>query len=157
MRSAFLLFALFVTGATRAWACPDPAVPAPTIAATGPELLAPRSWPITAGGPDGAPCPLWVETILGVPDEGARLPRAPSLQVRLTGMGPHILMVRAQAPCDPVLIARTGDGVWYFGEAGDAGPQATLWGAADGILQVWVGAREERGCGGTVTLETFDR
>jgi len=86
-----------------------------------------------------------------------RLPIAPTAQFQLSGMGPHILMVMAQASCGAVLAARGGNGVWYFGETSNAREEIVLWGAGDGVLQVWVGSQTEQSCEATLTLETFDR
>jgi len=84
-------------------------------------------------------------------------PTAPTAVFELDGMGPHILMVMAQAECSPVLAVRSGDGLWHFGQTANSRQEVTLCDAPNGVLQIWVGAATPEGFEGTVILETFDR
>ena len=109
-------------------------------------------------GSDPAPCDTWQAEGIVTGDLAGFLPTAPTAVFELEGMAPHILMVMAEASCDPVLAVRSADGLWHFGEARNDRQEVTVWGAPDeGPLQVWVGAGTEAGCEGTVILETFDR
>lgn len=137
--------------------CPDPDLGGQWYAATGPELIAPQSWPVRAEGTQVAPCADWQEAGIASGELAGFLPVAPTAVFELDGMAPHILMVMAEAQCRPVLAARTGDGLWYFGETANGRQEMTIWGAPDGPLQVWVGSATPEGCDGTVILETFDR
>lgn len=152
-----LILALTVLAGPAAALCPDPSLDAPAFVATGAELIAPQSWDVQAGVGDGMVCGTWVLAGVDAGGTDAFLPAAPSATFGLTGLGPHILMVMAQADCAPVLAARTHDGVWYFGETANGREEIVLWGASDGVLQVWVGAQASDGCDAELTLETFDR
>ncbi len=138
--------------------CPDPSLGGDRYAATGPELIAPQRWEVTAVGGDLAPCEDWQTEGIVTGDLEGFLPTAPTAVFELAGMAPHILMVMAEAACDPVLAVRSADGLWHFGEARNDRQEVTVWGAPDeGPLQVWVGSATEAGCEGSVILETFDR
>lgn len=136
--------------------CPDPTLNAPTHRATGPELIAPQSWDVRAEGGNLAPCGTWVVNGLGDDLDGF-LPVAATATFDLDAMGPHILMVMAQAECGAVLAVREGQGLWYFGREANGRQEVTLWGTGNGPLQVWVGSVELGGCDATLILETFDR
>jgi len=137
--------------------CPDPSLSADEYTATGAGLIAPQTWPVQAMGEADIPCDDWVKSGVILGETTGLLPIAPTAQFQLSGLGPHILMVMAQAECGAVVAARTGDGVWYVGETANEREEITLWGASDGVLQVWVGSKGEESCDGTLTLETFDR
>jgi len=131
---------------------------AQTYFATGPELIAPQSWDVSVAGRHPAPCEAWDEAGIVNGQLDGYLPEAPTAVFELEGMAPHILMVMAEATCEPVLAVRSADGLWHFGERRNDRQEATIWGAPDeGPLQVWVGATTEAGCDGTLILETFDR
>jgi len=72
-------------------------------------------------------------------------------------MGPHILMVMAEATCGPRLVVRTGDGIWHVAEQNNDRQELVVWSAQDGPMQVWVGAETQTECSATLILETFDR
>lgn len=156
MKACFATIACLL-GAPAAALCPDPSGPAVTHKATGPALLVPQSWDITVGGDQTAPCAEWAAQGTGGTEMSGLLPLAPTVAFDLTGLGPHILMVTAEAVCNPILVARTRDGVWYFGQPRNGREEITLWGAGDGLTQVWVGSAQDGTCDGMVTLETFDR
>ena len=153
------LFAMMIalTGGPALASCPDPSLGAVEYTATGPELIAPQTWSVRVQGTTEIPCDGWIETGVITADAMGMLPIAPTAQFTLDGMGPHILMVMAQADCGAVLAARGGDGVWYVGRTANGREEITLWGAGDGVLKVWVGSAGGQGCEGTLTLETFDR
>jgi hypothetical protein len=136
--------------------CPDPTAPTVTYAASGPELIAPQSWSVMAGGEVFVPCPAWV--LSGVMSGGFKgyLPAVPTATFQLVGMAPHILMVMVEAECAAIVATQTGDGLWYFSETCGTREEITLWGAGDGPMQVFVGATEPEGCDAVLTLETFD-
>jgi hypothetical protein len=138
-------------------ACPDPDLAGERYAAIGVDLIAPQSWDVRAVGQHPAPCDDWTATGIVSGNLSGFLPAAPTAVFDLDGMGPHILMVMAQADCRPVLAVRSGDGLWYFGQTANGRQEVTLWGAPNGELKVWVGAATPEGCDGTVILETFDR
>lgn len=152
-----MLFVLFVLCAgSAAAACPDPSLGQDPIAASGPDLLAPQRWTVTVDGAEQAPCATWrdggvIEAIDGY------LPVAPSASFELSGLGPHILMVMAEATCSPILAVQSADGLWHFGETANGREEVVVWSASDGPLQVWVGSTEQTQCDGVVVLETFDR
>lgn len=137
--------------------CPDPTLDSDRYEATGGELIVPQSWEVEVGGTNPAPCPAWLLSGLPVDGLDGFLSPAPTAVFDLDGMGPHIMMVMAQAECQPVLAVRTGDGIWEFGRPANGRQEVTLWGAPDGPLQVWVGSASQQTCEGTLTLETFDR
>ncbi|WP_375280967.1 hypothetical protein [Pseudooctadecabacter sp.] len=155
MRLIALCLIGYASGA--AASCPDPTQDAPRFEATGPDLIAPKSWPIEVAGERIAPCAQWVLQGTAPVDLDGYLPVAPTAVFDLEGMGPHILMVMAEAQCAPILAVRSADGLWHVGETANDREEVVVWGAPDGPLQVWVGAREQTTCEGTVTLETFDR
>jgi len=143
---------------TAAAQCPDPNLSAETFSATGPDLIAPKTWEVAATGALPVPCADWEDTGIVHGDLYGFLPQAPTAVFELVDMGPHILMVMAEASCDPVLAVRSADGLWHFGEVRNDRQEVTIWGApSEGALQVWVGSATEVGCNGTVILETFDR
>lgn len=144
-------------GAAAAAECPDPFALAAQSSATGPDLIVPQRWDVRAGGDLAIPCEGWREA--GVILNGAEgfLPAAPTRLFDLSGLGPHILVVRAYAVCDPVLAVQGGDGLWYLGEENGSAREVTLWGASDGILKVWVGSGDTNGCDAQIELETYDR
>jgi len=151
-----LLAALMLFG-TPAWAsCPDPELAGEGFVATGPSLIAPQSWEVVAGGDVAAPCADWAEQEIAGDIEGY-VSVAPTAVFELSEMGPHILMVMARAECGAVLMARTGDGLWFFGETAADREEITIWGAPNAQMQVWVGSKSADGCPAEVTLETFDR
>lgn len=137
--------------------CPLPTLDQASVAVTGADLIIPQSFDVDAHGVHPAPCPAWQEAQVNTGALTGYLPEDPTAVFDLSGMGPHILMVMAQADCTPVLAVRSGDGQWFFGEDRNARQEVTLWGAPDGILQVWVGSLTGETCEGSVTLETFDR
>ncbi len=137
--------------------CPDPSLEGPRYLASGPSLLAPQTWAVRAQGAQTAPCADWEREASTPEDLAGFLPVAPTAVFHLSTMSPHIMIVSAQAECRPVLLLRTGDGLWHFGKTTNARQEVTLWGVADGPLQVWIGSATAQGCNGTVTLETFDR
>ena len=153
------IFALCLIGCASgaAASCPDPTLDAPRFDATGPELIAPQSWPINVEGEEAVPCAQWALQGSMPLDLDGYLPVAPTAVFDLEGMGPHILMVMAEARCEPILAVRSADGLWHSGETANGREEVVVWGAPDGPLQVWVGARDQTTCDGTVTLETFDR
>lgn len=153
----FLILPLSLLSAPAFASCPDPAADAPSWSATGPELIAPQSWELPFGGETQVPCGEWAFDGRGAALEGGFLPVAPTAVVELSGMGPHILVARATASCEPILAARTPDGLWYFGETRDIYQEITFWGSPSGPLQVWLGAAGRDGCTGTLELETYDR
>lgn len=137
--------------------CPDPWRAGQAYVATGAGLIDPQSWDMMAAGTEAAPCDAWVERGIVTGELAGFLPLAPTAVFSLDGMAPHILMVRAEAMCRPVLAVRGGDGIWYFGSTVNGRQEVTIWGTPDGPLQVWVGAADREGCAATLTLETFDR
>ncbi|SLN59475.1 hypothetical protein PSJ8397_03162 [Pseudooctadecabacter jejudonensis] len=137
--------------------CPDPFLPAETYNATGPDLIAPQSWAVQATAEAQVPCADWAENDVLTHELVGYLPIAPSAVFNLEGMAPHILMVMADAQCDPILAVRSGDGLWHFGQSANDRQEVVVWGAPDGPLQVWVGSARQTSCDATVILETFDR
>ena len=137
--------------------CPDPTLDGANFAATGAQLLAPQVWDISAGGNVAAPCADWAASGVNDGQISGYLSVPPTGVFDLTGMGPHILIVRARSQCGAVLAVRSGDGVWYFGDEDGDTTQATLWGVPDGPLKVWVGSKTPDICAGVVELETYDR
>ena len=152
----YLTFVLALVAAPAFADCPDPNLEGPTYEATGPELIAPRDWDVRAQGDTVVPCAQWAETGVLSGDLDGYLPLAPTARFELSGLGSHILMVMARAECRPILAARTGDGLWYFGETANGREEIVLWGAGDGPMQVWVGSGDPDGCDAILTLETFD-
>lgn len=153
------ILSLFFIGlaASASASCPDPTLDAPRYSATGPELIAPQAWPVDVLAEAVAPCPDWrMQGTVPEQVEGF-LPVAPTAVFDLVGLAPHILMVMAQAPCDPLLAVRSPDGVWHFGETANDREEVVVWSASDGPLQVWIGSRGASACSGDVILETFDR
>ena len=156
MRLSIFIAALWASPALAI--CPDPNLTGAGYAAVGADLIVPQHWDVRAMGQHSAPCEDWVATGVVTGDLAGFLPTAPTAVFELDGMGPHIMMVMAQAEeCHPVLAVRSGDGLWYFGQTANGRQEVTLWGAPNGALKVWVGAVTPEGCDGTVTLETFDR
>ncbi|MCF2903520.1 hypothetical protein L0666_00835 [Octadecabacter sp. CECT 8868] len=137
--------------------CPDPSLDAPFFEASGPDLIAPQSWDVRATGEHVVPCGAWA--LNGLSDDRVKgfLPLAATARFELDTMGPHILMVMAEAECSPVLAVQDSRGVWYFGDTANGREEVTVWGASDGPLHVWIGSTEQTACEGTLTLETFDR
>lgn len=155
MRLSVLFAALWASPALAM--CPDPNLEGARYVAAGPDLIVPQHWDVRASGQHPAPCDDWVATGIISGNLAGYLPSAPTAVFELDEMGPHILMVMAQAECSPVLAVRSGDGLWHFGQTANGRQEVTLWGAPNGALQVWVGATTIEGCDGTVILETFDR
>lgn len=155
MKYIAVVFALWAGSALAV--CPDHTLDAPSYSATGPALIAPQTWQVRAEGDHLAPCGTWTVTGIASDELAGFLPHAPTARFDLDEMGPHILMIMAQADCDAVLAVRGGFGVWYFGRTANARQEVTLWGAGNGPLHVWVGTTEQGGCDATLTLETFDR
>ncbi|MCF2872218.1 hypothetical protein L0664_14175 [Octadecabacter sp. G9-8] len=152
------LFAILVAPAFAS--CPDPTRQEGAVYnATGAELLAPRTFAVTAGGGLPVPCVDFVDADPSLLREElvGFMSGEPTAVIELEGMAPHILTVSARAECGPVLTVHASDGQWYFGEFSDAGQAVTLWGAPDGPLRVWVGSTTLAQCEGAFTLETFDR
>lgn len=137
--------------------CPEPGDHIDAVVVSGPELIKPQSWDVVAHGEFAAPCTAWARQLGGVQPVSGYLPSAPSARFDLEGMGPHILMVMAEASCDPRLVVRTGDGVWHVGEPANGRQEIVVWSAQDGPMQVWVGAGSQTQCHAKVILETFDR
>jgi len=150
-------FALIALAAPAFAACPDPSLDSVQYAATGPELIAPQTWDVDVAGTNPAPCPEWLLSGLPVDGLDGFLSPAPTAVFELEGMGPHIMMVMAEAECSPMLAVRGGDGIWEFGRTANGRQEVTLWGVPDGPLHVWVGSATQETCEGTLTLETFDR
>ena len=149
---------LMVCWSGPAWAlCPDPALDAPSYAATGADLIVPHQWPVTVEGAHAAPCAAWRLQGMSHDMVDGFFPLAPTARFELEGMAPHILMVMADAACSPVLAVRSADGQWHFGQTANGRDAVTIWAAPDGPLQVWVGSTRQESCDGVLTLETFDR
>lgn len=154
----FLISLFFVSVAGVAAAdCPDPALGGARFAATGPDLIVPQRWELPARGDAIAPCPDWAAGGVVSTELQGYLPIAPTAVFELDGMGPHILMVMAEAECDPLLAVRAANGLWHFGETANGRQEVVVWSAPDGPLQVWLGSGDATGCTGSVILETFDR
>lgn len=151
----FLFFAAIGTGAVAQ--CPEPVLGVGEFRASGANLIVPQDWAVTANGEIAVPCGEWAQQGVQSDQIDGFLPSRPTAVIDLEGMGPHILMVMAQAQCEPLLAVRTADGLWHFGEQGVERQEATIWGAPDGPLQVWVGSKGQEQCDATLTLETFDR
>ncbi len=156
-QSFFAAVAFAVLAAPVFASCPLPTLDAPAYSATGQDLISPQSWEVSVQGDHPAPCDAWQEAQVFTGELAGFLPEDPTAIFELSGMAPHILMVMARAECTPVLAVRSGDGQWFFGETRNDRQEATLWGAPDGPLQVWVGTATGETCEGVVTLETFDR
>ncbi len=155
MRTAIICMCLWASQA--AAQCPEPSVAETGIAASGPDLIVPKSWEVTAVGAHAAPCQVWADQGVNAQSIDGFLPVAPSATFELAGMAPHILMVMAEAACDPRLAVRTGDGLWHFAQSANGRQEVVVWSASDGPMQVWVGAADQTSCEASVILETFDR
>lgn len=152
----YVLF-LILLGSGVAAQCPEPVFGDGEISATGADLIVPQEWSVTAQGENVAPCADWIEQGVVSDQVDGFLPFRPTAVINLSEMGPHILMVMADAQCEPRLAVRTLDGLWHFGEQANGRREVTIWGAPDGPLQVWVGSGTQDQCEATLTLETFDR
>ncbi len=152
----YIAILLFI-GSSAAAQCPEPVLGPGEIAASGPELISPQHWPVIAEGQIAVPCEDWGSQGVQTDRIDGFLPDRPTAVFDLDEMAPHILMVMAQAQCDPRLAVRTADGLWHFGERANGRQEVTVWGAPDGPLQVWVGAGTQMQCEAQLTLETFDR
>ena len=151
-----LLFISFI-GSAAAAQCPEPVLGAGDYSASGPDLITPQSWSVAAQGDIAVPCDDWLQQGVQTDQIDGFLPSRPTAVIDLEEMGPHILMVMAQAQCSPRLAVRTLDGLWHFGTQANGRQEVTIWGAPDGPIQVWLGAESQNECEATLTLETFDR
>jgi hypothetical protein len=146
-----LILCLLVCPAGVALACPDPlASAARHHALTGRDLWSPDVFVLRAGGDR----PLWacgfgrVGHVRGPPD----------VLFSLTRMRRYDrLHLRANAPCDTVLLLRDPQGRWFFDDDSGTGRTASLSldDPADGPYAVWVGTYGPEGCEARLTLETF--
>jgi hypothetical protein len=134
-----------------AGACPDPvATPSVVMAFTGRALWMPQVMEVAAGG-DGAlgRCGFARHGLVrGPPDFAFDLSRMRRYDR---------LHLRANAPCDTVLLVRDPGGRWFFDDDSGTGHTASLSlsGPTDGAYLVWVGTWAPEGCTARLTLETF--
>ena len=147
----FALFAFLMAPSGAVAACPDPwAVPAERHALTGRNLWSPDVFALNAGGE-------WRLSRCGFGRMGfVRV--APDFHFTLTRMGRYDrLHLRANAPCDTVLLLRDPRGRWFFDDDSGTGRTASLSldDPADGVYTVWVGTYRPEGCEARLTLETF--
>lgn len=158
LRLPVCALALVLTAPAARAECPDPALPVPAAeAVTGTELWTPRSYEVAAGGAHPVPCEGWASAADILPDGVA--PRWPTIAIALTRMDPHLLEVRVAGRCGPILIGQAPSGAWFAGARDDEEPTletALLFAPGNGLLKLWIGAREVEGCAATVWLETFD-
>jgi len=150
MRMILALVLCVMTGSPPA-ACPDiTAAPEDRQVLTGRDLWRPRVFLLEAGG-DGrlARCGFRRQGFVRGP---------PDIAFDLTAMARYDrLHLRANAPCDTVLLLRDPDGRWFFDDDSGTGQTASLSlsDPVDGRYLVWVGGYGPRGCAARLTLETF--
>jgi len=151
LRPILILVLLVLAPAGPVLACPDAlAVPARHHAMTGRELWSPDVFVLQAGG-DRA---LWP---CGFGRSG-HVRGPPDFVFTLTRMRRYDrLHLRANAPCDTVLLLRDPRGRWFFDDDSGTGHTASLSLAApvDGAYAVWVGTYRPERCEARLTLETF--
>ena len=153
-RLAFAILGL-IGLATASHACPNYQTHAAVYAASGPQLYAAHSFPVTAGGDWNV---AYCGNVRPATDRGPGFFTAqPDFTFDLHQMAGYQLVLSVVSACDATLLVNTGSANWYYDDDdnGNLDPRIVLTRPSNGILDVWIGTVDGSYCNAQLTLETF--